>query len=60
LTGRAVLPRISVNPAATSRTSSEKSAISCTWRISMISFSEAGHWLAQAIASSRDLTSIIQ
>jgi hypothetical protein len=41
-------------------TSSEKSAISCTWRISMTSFSVAGHFFAQAIASSRDFTLIIQ
>ena len=49
-----------VKAAAASRTSSEKSAISCTWRISMISFSDPGHRDAQAIASSREATSIIQ
>src|SRR5260370_10045518 len=50
----------SVKPAAACCTSGEKSDISCTCRISMISFLEAGHLVAQAIASSRDLTSIIQ
>ena len=48
------------NPAAACCTSSGKSAISCTCRISMISLSEAGQRWAQAIASSRDATSIIQ
>jgi len=41
-------------------TSSGKSASSNTWRISMTSLAEAGHLLAQAIASAREATSIIQ
>src|SRR6185437_5940081 len=51
---------ISGSPAAASRTSSGKSDISCTWRISMISLAEAGQRDAHSIASSRDFTWIIQ
>ena len=52
--------RISANPAAAALTSSGKSDISCTWRISITSSPEAGHRLAHSIASSFDFTWIIQ
>jgi hypothetical protein len=51
---------IASKPSAAFCTSGGKSDISCTWRISMTSFSEAGQLLAHAIASSLDFTSIIQ
>jgi hypothetical protein len=51
---------ISTKPAAASCTSGGKSSISCTWRISIISLSPAGHREAHSIASAFDLTWIIQ
>src|SRR5712692_9048907 len=48
------------NPAAASWTSAGKSDISCTWRSSITSLSEAGQRDAHSTASSLDLTWIIQ
>src|SRR6266581_2103771 len=47
-------------PSLGGRFSAGKSESSCTWRISIVSFSEAGQRLAHSIASSRDFTWIIQ
>ena len=51
---------ISAKPASSAFTSAGKSAISCTWRISMTSLGPAGQREAHAIASSRDFTWMIQ
>jgi len=51
---------ISTKPASSAFTSAGKSAISCTWRISMTSLGPAGQREAHAIASSRDFTWMIQ
>jgi hypothetical protein len=49
-----------LSPAAAFWTSGGKSSSSCTWRISITSFPEAGQRDAHAIASSRERTWIIQ